>query len=819
MGSGNVGGSEQGTSVSLSSDGNILAIGAINDDPQIGATWIFTRSGGVWTQQGAKLVGSGATGSSQQGASVSLSSDGNILAIGGPKDNNFVGATWIFTRSGGVWTQQGAKLVGSGGIGQPNQGISVSLSGDGNTLAVGGTGDNVGQIGATWIFTGVGGVFTQQGAKLVGTGYLPGLVQQGSSVSLSNDGDTLAVGGRFDNYNQGATWIFYNDNIVELYNQPTNNTVTSPISTVTPIGFEFTPSLNGSVSNIQLRLMGLGTTGSRTLTFEIRAGSGVGGTLLVTQTAVVNNILQKTDINIAVATPSILSASTPYTLTVLDTSTIGSGIFYIYGITPGGIYTSFNTTTYPRLTLTGSVDNTSIVQQSDFTATDAVDTSTESGFLIVPEQSGLPSLLSMLISCFDSTNPTRKITLRIRNGSGTAGGVIYSSVYDVNTGTTPFLYNFSLPSNFELTQSTPYTVTITDTTVGGNSTGIIYIYGTFTNSNYTSFNTSVYPKLSIQSLVDTVTWTQPSNPNIQQILSATEIGWRIMPSFSGLLTNIIISLSSYSTTGNRTLRLRIRDGSGLSGSVLFVNDYTIPNMSKSDYTFDITPILLSLSKTYTVSIVDTTSSLTGSSIVYGINSTPSYISYNSFVYPYLVVGVPSYIITLSPPQDLSGFIGDNTDNIEFNTKSIDNASSVYSNSFNTRASTYNLTLKTLTIPNRMINIANGGTLDSYPFIYVTLLNEGNGNNIKTLLSNNNNSILAVFKVQVDKELYGKPTYFFTLKNISGPQRLNFRPDQDIRFRLSLPDGSIITNSMNDYLSPLAPNPLLQVNGTFSIVEL
>jgi len=29
-------------------------------------------------------------------------------------DNSGVGATWIFTRSGGVWTQQGSKLVGTG---------------------------------------------------------------------------------------------------------------------------------------------------------------------------------------------------------------------------------------------------------------------------------------------------------------------------------------------------------------------------------------------------------------------------------------------------------------------------------------------------------------------------------------------------------------------------------------------------------------------------------------------------------------------------------------------------------------------------------
>ena len=45
--------------MSLSSDGNTLAVGGYGDDSDIGATWIFTRSGSTWTQQGSKLVGTG----------------------------------------------------------------------------------------------------------------------------------------------------------------------------------------------------------------------------------------------------------------------------------------------------------------------------------------------------------------------------------------------------------------------------------------------------------------------------------------------------------------------------------------------------------------------------------------------------------------------------------------------------------------------------------------------------------------------------------------------------------------------------------------
>ena len=116
-----------------------------------GAAWVFTRSGGVWTQQGTKLVGTGAVGAAQQGVSVALSADGNTAIVGGPADNSSAGAAWVFTRSGGVWTQQGTKLVGTGAVGAAQQGDSVALSGDGNTAIVGGWADN-NVAGAAWVF-------------------------------------------------------------------------------------------------------------------------------------------------------------------------------------------------------------------------------------------------------------------------------------------------------------------------------------------------------------------------------------------------------------------------------------------------------------------------------------------------------------------------------------------------------------------------------------------------------------------------------------------------------------------------------------------
>ena len=68
-----------------------------------------------FTQQGPKLVGTGAVGSANQGQSVGISADGNTVLVGGPSDNPN-GAAWVFTRSNGVWAQQGSKLVETGAI-------------------------------------------------------------------------------------------------------------------------------------------------------------------------------------------------------------------------------------------------------------------------------------------------------------------------------------------------------------------------------------------------------------------------------------------------------------------------------------------------------------------------------------------------------------------------------------------------------------------------------------------------------------------------------------------------------------------------------
>jgi hypothetical protein len=209
-------GASQGSSVAISADGNTAIAGAPDDDPDAfgshhGSAWIWTRSGGIWSQQGPKLVALDASGAARQGTSVAISADSNTAIIGGRDDNGFVGAAWIWTRNGGVWSQQGPKLVASDSFGTARQGYSVSLSADGNTAIVGGFIDRNNEGGA-WIWTRSGGVWTQQGTKLVGSGAV-GNAGQGFSVSISGDGNTAIVGGPGDNTGPtgdrvGAAWVF-----------------------------------------------------------------------------------------------------------------------------------------------------------------------------------------------------------------------------------------------------------------------------------------------------------------------------------------------------------------------------------------------------------------------------------------------------------------------------------------------------------------------------------------------------------------------------------------------------------------------------------
>ena len=193
---------QSGWSVSLSSDGTRVAIGAAFNDGNgysAGHVRIYEYSSGSWTQLGADIDGEATV--DQSGYSVSLSSDGTTVAIGARlNDGNGydAGHVRIYEYSSGSWTQLGADIDGEAA--GDYSGYSVSLSSDGTTVAIGarlndGNGNEAGHVR---IYTYSAGSWTQLGADIDGeaTGD-----QSGSSVSLSSDGTTVAIAARSNDGN------------------------------------------------------------------------------------------------------------------------------------------------------------------------------------------------------------------------------------------------------------------------------------------------------------------------------------------------------------------------------------------------------------------------------------------------------------------------------------------------------------------------------------------------------------------------------------------------------------------------------------------
>ena len=222
-----------GDHVSLSADGNTLAVGASEENSnatgingnqadasavRAGAVYVFVRSGAAWTQQ-AYVKASNARQEQRFGSYVSLSADGNTMGVSAPFEASNAtgingnqadisatgaGAAYVFIRSGGTWTQQ-AYLKASNAQGGDVFG-SMALSADGNTMAVGAqhedsgatgingnqTDESAASAGALYIFVRSGAVWTQQ-AYLKASNARAG-AQFGSNAALSADGNTLAAG-------------------------------------------------------------------------------------------------------------------------------------------------------------------------------------------------------------------------------------------------------------------------------------------------------------------------------------------------------------------------------------------------------------------------------------------------------------------------------------------------------------------------------------------------------------------------------------------------------------------------------------------------
>jgi IPT/TIG domain/FG-GAP repeat len=149
-GDGETGEGHFGRSVALSADGSTTLVAAPYDSEGRGAVWTFSRSGSTFVRSGSEQPGP-AEAHGHFGASLALSGDGATALVGAPRVENGLGIVDVFERSGSTWIEQ-ASLGGSGAVGKGNSGASVALSSDGLVAAIGASRDDR-RVGAAWVFS------------------------------------------------------------------------------------------------------------------------------------------------------------------------------------------------------------------------------------------------------------------------------------------------------------------------------------------------------------------------------------------------------------------------------------------------------------------------------------------------------------------------------------------------------------------------------------------------------------------------------------------------------------------------------------------
>jgi hypothetical protein len=158
-------------SVSTSADGTVVAIGAIFNDGNGGVSGrvrAFEWNGSTWTQRGLDIEGE-ATGDFF-GVPVSLSSDGTVSAVGAPSnDGNGIldsGYVRVLKYDGSTWIQRGLNIDGEAS--EDFSGFSVSLSSDGTIVAVGAPFNNNNDSGHVRVLEWNGSTWTQRGLDIDG---------------------------------------------------------------------------------------------------------------------------------------------------------------------------------------------------------------------------------------------------------------------------------------------------------------------------------------------------------------------------------------------------------------------------------------------------------------------------------------------------------------------------------------------------------------------------------------------------------------------------------------------------------------------------
>ena len=229
-------GAHFGAAVTINSDGSTLAVGApdeYNGSDVGGSVYVFVRGAGTWSQLPA-LKASNTAAFDAFGSAVALSGDGSRLAIGAHEEKSAAtgvngnqadrsassaGAAYVFTHGASAWSQQ-AYLKASNTTTNDAFGSALAFSTDGNTLVVGATGESsaatgvggnqadktASNAGAAYVFISNNSAWSQQ--NYVKASKVSANDAFGSSVALSGDGNTLAVGAPGESSSAGAVYLY-----------------------------------------------------------------------------------------------------------------------------------------------------------------------------------------------------------------------------------------------------------------------------------------------------------------------------------------------------------------------------------------------------------------------------------------------------------------------------------------------------------------------------------------------------------------------------------------------------------------------------------
>lgn len=192
---GEYGGDLFGTSVDINEDGNTIAAGAYFNDGNgsgSGHVRVFEYDGISWNQKGNDIDGEAAADNS--GISVALSDDGNTIAIGAYGNAGtgaYQGHVRVYQWNGTAWVQKGGDIDGEAD--NDYSGAAIDISANGNLVAIGSYKSNAGAFdsGQTRIFEWGGSAWVQKGASINGLAFGD---QSGFSVSMSDNGLTVAIG-------------------------------------------------------------------------------------------------------------------------------------------------------------------------------------------------------------------------------------------------------------------------------------------------------------------------------------------------------------------------------------------------------------------------------------------------------------------------------------------------------------------------------------------------------------------------------------------------------------------------------------------------